>query len=252
MAASDKDKVTAAPPPLEFPVSERISGGTLKDYQRAGYNWLCTRYAYAIPGAIVRDCPLSFVWPGAGLTIPHLPRAQLADEMGTGKTLQTIAVFAFVLDNLVTPDDPTTDKPLIVVLPKAVLRNWEKELAKCVPCPPDLSHIVALADLFPRSRFAPSIPVLVYAGTPAERAELRQRRLGLRGENNAKPYPRKEPFPVILVTCAPALLTSSSSLTLTTLRAVSRPDPPARHQLSLPASLLGGRLRRGAPGQEQE
>lgn len=54
----------------------------------------------------------------------------------------------------------------------------------------------------PARRFAPSIPVLVYAGTPEERAELRQRRLGLRGMNNAPPYKRKDQFPVILVTCA--------------------------------------------------
>ncbi|GAA5895167.1 hypothetical protein JCM8208_000133 [Rhodotorula glutinis] len=150
-----KKKVTAADlPPIEFEPSKQISGGTLKDYQRAGVNWLCTRYVYAIPGAI------------------------LADEMGTGKTLQTIAVFAFILDNFYKPEDTSTDKPLIVVLPKAVLRNWERELEK----------------------FAPSIPVLVYAGTPEERADLRQRRLGLRGMNNAAPFKRKEQFPVILVT----------------------------------------------------
>ncbi|GAA5838020.1 hypothetical protein JCM9279_004105 [Rhodotorula babjevae] len=150
-----KKKVTAADlPPIEFEPSKQISGGTLKDYQRTGVNWLCTRYVYAIPGAI------------------------LADEMGTGKTLQTIAVFAFILDNFYKPEDKATDKPLIVVLPKAVLRNWERELEK----------------------FAPSIPVLVYAGTPEERADLRQRRLGLRGMNNAAPFKRKDQFPVILVT----------------------------------------------------
>ncbi|KPV75153.1 uncharacterized protein RHOBADRAFT_53171 [Rhodotorula graminis WP1] len=154
-AGRKKKKVTAADlPPMEFEPSAQISGGTLKDYQRAGVNWLCTRYVYAIPGAI------------------------LADEMGTGKTLQTIAVFAFILDNFYKPEDQSTDKPLIVVLPKAVLRNWEREL----------------------ERFAPSIPVLVYAGTPEERADLRQRRLGLRGMNNAAPFKRKEQFPVILVT----------------------------------------------------
>ncbi|BGP39580.1 Putative ATPase [Rhodotorula kratochvilovae] len=141
-------------PPMEFPPSGRITGGTLKDYQLTGVNWLCTRYLYAVPGAI------------------------LADEMGTGKTLQTIALIAWILDGFYKPEAPETDKPFIVVLPKAVLRNWERELA----------------------RFAPSIPVLVYAGTPPERAELRQRRLGLRGENNAPPFKRKQQMPVILVT----------------------------------------------------
>ncbi|GAA6047042.1 hypothetical protein JCM3770_004167 [Rhodotorula araucariae] len=141
-------------PPMEFPPSPRITGGTLKDYQRAGVDWLFTRYCYAIPGAI------------------------LADEMGTGKTLQTIALLSLILDGFYKPEDKDTDKPYIVVLPKAVLHNWESEFAK----------------------FAPSVPVLVYAGTPGERAELRQRRLGLRGENNAPPFKRKEQMPVILVT----------------------------------------------------
>ena len=63
--------------------------------------------------------------------------------MGTGKTLQTIAVFAFILDNFYKPEDTSTDKPLIVVLPKAVLRNWERELEKCDP----LSACRSLLDL---------------------------------------------------------------------------------------------------------
>ena len=119
-------------PPIEFEPSKQISGGTLKDYQRTGVNWLCTRYVYAIPGAIVR--PFSPPAPPSLEIGPDsLPLSkQLADEMGTGKTLQTIAVFAFILDNFYKPEDQSTDKPLIVVLPKAVLRNWERELEKCV------------------------------------------------------------------------------------------------------------------------
>lgn len=49
--------------------------------------------------------------------------------------------------------------------------------------------------------FAPSLPVLVYTGNKDERAELRRSRLGLRGMMNQPPRARKEPMPIILVTC---------------------------------------------------
>ncbi|KAJ7882115.1 SNF2 family N-terminal domain-containing protein [Mycena leptocephala] len=73
----------------------------------------------------------------------------LADEMGLGKTLQTIAFAAHLR--------ATGTRPFLVVCPLSVLHNWVEEFR----------------------RFAPGIPVLMYHGTPAERAEMRRTALPL-------------------------------------------------------------------------
>ncbi|KAI0044579.1 hypothetical protein FA95DRAFT_1496832 [Auriscalpium vulgare] len=67
----------------------------------------------------------------------------LADEMGLGKTIQTIAFVAHLRVN--------AEAPNLIVCPLSVLHNWVDEF----------------------QRFAPDIPVCMYHGTPAERAELR-------------------------------------------------------------------------------
>ncbi|KAH7910079.1 SNF2 family N-terminal domain-containing protein [Hygrophoropsis aurantiaca] len=69
----------------------------------------------------------------------------LADEMGLGKTLQTIAFNAHLRGI-------GHYRPFLIVCPLSVLHNWKEEFQK----------------------FAPDIPVCVYHGTPAERAELRR------------------------------------------------------------------------------
>ncbi|KAF9467553.1 SNF2 family N-terminal domain-containing protein [Collybia nuda] len=69
----------------------------------------------------------------------------LADEMGLGKTLQTIAFSAYLREH-------KNSNPFLIVCPLSVLHNWMDEFKK----------------------FAPSIPVCMYHGTPAERAELRR------------------------------------------------------------------------------
>ncbi|KZP23997.1 hypothetical protein FIBSPDRAFT_857772 [Athelia psychrophila] len=65
--------------------------------------------------------------------------------MGLGKTLQTIAFSAYLRER-------GHSRPFLVVCPLSVLHNWVEEYAK----------------------FAPSIPVVMYHGTPEERAELRR------------------------------------------------------------------------------
>lgn len=69
----------------------------------------------------------------------------LADEMGLGKTLQTIAFNAHLrgLGHY---------QPFLIVCPLSVLHNWMEEFQK----------------------FAPTIPVCMYHGTPSERADLRR------------------------------------------------------------------------------
>ncbi|KAJ3973835.1 SNF2 family DNA-dependent ATPase [Lentinula raphanica] len=69
----------------------------------------------------------------------------LADEMGLGKTLQIIAFSAHLREL-------GAAMPFLIVCPLSVLHNWMDEYAK----------------------FAPSIPVCMYHGTPAERASLRR------------------------------------------------------------------------------
>ncbi|KAJ8522231.1 hypothetical protein ONZ45_g1180 [Pleurotus djamor] len=69
----------------------------------------------------------------------------LGDEMGLGKTLQTISFAAYLLES-------NYKRPFLIVCPLSVLNNWVQEFRK----------------------FAPEIPVCMYHGSPAERADLRR------------------------------------------------------------------------------
>mmetsp|Transcript_5507 Transcript_5507/g.23392 ORF Transcript_5507/g.23392 Transcript_5507/m.23392 type:complete len:321 (-) Transcript_5507:1574-2536(-) len=67
----------------------------------------------------------------------------LADEMGLGKTLQTISFFCYLRQRGVMG-------PFLVIAPKSVLKTWESEFSK----------------------FAPSVPCLIYYGLPKERKTI--------------------------------------------------------------------------------
>ncbi|KAF8226545.1 hypothetical protein L208DRAFT_1406866 [Tricholoma matsutake] len=82
----------------------------------------------------------------------------LADEMGLGKTLQTIAFCAYLRES-------KNFRPFLIVCPLSVLHNWVDEFSK----------------------FAPTIPVCMYHGSPAERAELRRTVMAPPSKGDPKP-----------------------------------------------------------------
>ncbi|ORX34552.1 putative helicase [Kockovaella imperatae] len=100
-----------------------------------------------ITGAKLRDYQLAGVQWMISLYENGL-NGILADEMGLGKTLQTISFLAHLRSK-------GTWGPFLIACPLSVLNNWIMEFEK----------------------FAPSIPVLMYHGTPEHRADLRATRL---------------------------------------------------------------------------
>jgi len=101
-----------------------ISGGIMREYQIEGLQWMINLDQNGINGI-------------------------LADEMGLGKTLQTISLFAHLVEVGVKG-------PFLIVAPLSTVPNWVKEVKK----------------------FAPELPVVLYHGSQAERQELRSKHLG--------------------------------------------------------------------------
>jgi SWI/SNF-related matrix-associated actin-dependent regulator of chromatin subfamily A protein 2/4 len=98
-----------------------MTAGQLRDYQVEGLQWMTSLYNNHLNGI-------------------------LADEMGLGKTIQTIALLAHLMEtkgNL---------GPHIILAPKPVLPNWQKEFAKWLPT---------------------QMEVVVYDGKPEERRQIR-------------------------------------------------------------------------------
>ncbi|KZT62725.1 hypothetical protein CALCODRAFT_522329 [Calocera cornea HHB12733] len=79
-----------------------VTGGTLRDYQIQGLNWLVDLYHHGLNGI-------------------------LADEMGLGKTLQTVSFLGYLKYYR------GKGGPHLVVVPKSTLDNWAREFAKWVP-----------------------------------------------------------------------------------------------------------------------
>lgn len=76
--------------------------GELRPYQRSGYNWLHFLHEYQLGGI-------------------------LADDMGLGKTVQVLA-FLLSLRNQAQPGQPD-----LVVVPRSLLVNWQREAARFTP-----------------------------------------------------------------------------------------------------------------------
>ncbi|KAI9860425.1 MAG: hypothetical protein M1813_006083 [Trichoglossum hirsutum] len=79
-----------------------IKGGTMRDYQVQGLNWLISLHENGISGI-------------------------LADEMGLGKTLQTISFLGYLRHM------QGISGPHLVIVPKSTLDNWNREFTHWTP-----------------------------------------------------------------------------------------------------------------------
>ena len=79
-----------------------VRGGTMRDYQIQGLNWMISLYHHGINGI-------------------------LADEMGLGKTLQTIAFLGYLRHVRNTP------RFHLIIVPKSTMDNWVREFERWVP-----------------------------------------------------------------------------------------------------------------------
>ncbi|KAF7367428.1 Chromatin structure-remodeling complex subunit snf21 [Mycena sanguinolenta] len=90
-------------------ISEKITkqpsllvGGTLKEYQLKGLQWMVSLYNNRLNGI-------------------------LADEMGLGKTIQTISLITFLIEA------KRLNGPYLVIVPLSTMTNWSGEFAKWAP-----------------------------------------------------------------------------------------------------------------------
>ncbi|KAJ8770709.1 hypothetical protein K2173_021356 [Erythroxylum novogranatense] len=100
-----------------------LTGGKLKSYQLKGVKWLISLWQNGLNGI-------------------------LADQMGLGKTIQTIGFLAHLKGN-------GLDGPYLVIAPLSTLSNWVNEI----------------------SRFAPSMNAIIYHGDKKQRDELKRKHM---------------------------------------------------------------------------
>lgn len=82
--------------------SSNLVGGTLKEYQLKGLQWMISLYNNNLNGI-------------------------LADEMGLGKTIQTISLITYLIEKKQQPG------PYLVIVPLSTLTNWNSEFEKWAP-----------------------------------------------------------------------------------------------------------------------
>jgi ATP-dependent DNA helicase len=95
--------------------------GELRSYQLRGVAWLISLWTNGMNGI-------------------------LADQMGLGKTVQTVAFLSHLRDNSIIG-------PFLIVVPLSTLMNWQKEV----------------------KRWCPSMDALIFHGTRAERAKIEKK-----------------------------------------------------------------------------
>ncbi|CEL92428.1 unnamed protein product [Vitrella brassicaformis CCMP3155] len=104
------------------PALVSLSDTTLHDYQQTGLGWMIAHYQVRQTGVI------------------------LADQMGLGKTLQTLSFLAWLLEH------GHTHGPFLVICPTTVVATWQQQAAQHVP----------------------SVGCQVYSGTASEREAKRK------------------------------------------------------------------------------
>jgi len=82
--------------------SSNLIGGTLKEYQIKGLQWMLSLYNNNLNGI-------------------------LADEMGLGKTIQTISLITYLIEK------KHQHGPYLVIVPLSTLTNWNSEFEKWAP-----------------------------------------------------------------------------------------------------------------------
>lgn len=82
--------------------SSNLVGGTLKEYQLKGLQWMISLFNNNLNGI-------------------------LADEMGLGKTIQTISLITYLIEKKQQPG------PFLVIVPLSTLTNWNNEFDKWAP-----------------------------------------------------------------------------------------------------------------------
>lgn len=85
-----------------------------KPHQLDAYQWLCSHFKAGSRGVL------------------------LADDMGLGKTFQSLIFFAWLREGIENNELP--DKPLLIVAPTGLLKNWEAEIE--LHLTKDLGHLV--------------------------------------------------------------------------------------------------------------
>jgi SNF2 family DNA or RNA helicase len=85
---------------IKYNLQSKSFKGKLRPYQEVGVNWLLYLHANGIGGV-------------------------LGDEMGLGKTIQAICAICIISES--------SPNPILIISPKTLLFNWEKELNKFAP-----------------------------------------------------------------------------------------------------------------------
>lgn len=82
--------------------SSLMVGGTLKEYQLQGIQWMVSLYNNRLNGI-------------------------LADEMGLGKTIQTLGLITYLMEM------KENSGPFLIIVPLSTMSNWELEFARWAP-----------------------------------------------------------------------------------------------------------------------
>lgn len=113
ISENEEDDVEEGPKVDYYQVAHRIKeevkvqpnllvGGTLKEYQVKGLQWMISLYNNNLNGI-------------------------LADEMGLGKTIQTISLITYLIEK------KKQNGPFLVIVPLSTLTNWNLEFEKWAP-----------------------------------------------------------------------------------------------------------------------